>query len=350
MRRSSADASTPSPTRNPVASSKSWPGVRIVTATRCAGRPGHASRISSGSSVASRSSCRSTVGAPSGSAGAGAVTSCTRTRLLGPGRRVRLMPPAYIWAMRRRPRERSARQDDWTSELSSSLALAGFLFFVLVGFTMLAMAPLASLDTYLSLGAPPPAWVSTLHLVDRVGQRAVCVPVLAAVTYLCCRHQRSWRPAWVVAAAVFALNLAVLILKLALGRGQAGTDPAFFVGGMAYPSGHTANIVLVYGLVAYLLSRYRRVPQRVRGGAVVRRRRAGRDDGDDVAAAELALVRRPRRGAAGRRGAAPDHGRGGHRAAADRAAAEPSRRAAPAVVGASTVVRRRSARTTQDAS
>ena len=58
---------------------------------------------------------------------------------------------------------------------------------------------------------------------------------------------------------MLALNLAVLVLKLALGRGQAGTDPAFFVGGMAYPSGHTANIVLVYGLVAYLLSRYRGV-------------------------------------------------------------------------------------------
>jgi membrane-associated phospholipid phosphatase len=28
---------------------------------------------------------------------------------------------------------------------------------------------------------------------------------------------------------------------------------------MAYPSGHTSNIVLVYGLVAYLLSRYRNV-------------------------------------------------------------------------------------------
>ena len=30
----------------------------------------------------------------------------------------------------------------------------------------------------------------------------------------------------------------------------------FFIGGMAYPSGHTANIVLVYGLAVYLLSRY----------------------------------------------------------------------------------------------
>ncbi len=32
---------------------------------------------------------------------------------------------------------------------------------------------------------------------------------------------------------------------------------------MAYPSGHTANIVLVYGLAVYLLARYRGVPPRV---------------------------------------------------------------------------------------
>jgi len=52
----------------------------------------------------------------------------------------------------------------------------------------------------------------------------------------------------------------VLILKVLLGRGQPeAADPSFFVGGMAYPSGHTSNIVLVYGLVAYLLSHYRNV-------------------------------------------------------------------------------------------
>jgi membrane-associated phospholipid phosphatase len=56
----------------------------------------------------------------------------------------------------------------------------------------------------------------------------------------------------------------VLILKVVLGRGQPeAADPAFFVGGMAYPSGHTANIVLVYGLVAYLLARYRHVSRRL---------------------------------------------------------------------------------------
>ena len=64
-------------------------------------------------------------------------------------------------------------------------------------------------------------------------------------------------------AAVFVLNLLVLVLKVGLGRGQPGfADPSFFVGGMAYPSGHTANIVLVYGLAVYLLGRYLRVSRR----------------------------------------------------------------------------------------
>src|SRR3954454_1781219 len=57
----------------------------MVTATRCAGRPGQASLTWSGSWVASRSSWRIT--SPAGSA----RTSCTRTRVLGPGRRLRLM-------------------------------------------------------------------------------------------------------------------------------------------------------------------------------------------------------------------------------------------------------------------
>ncbi len=69
---------TPSWTSQPAASSKSWPGVRIVTQTRWASTPGQARRISSGSSVASRSSrVRS----------AASRSSVTRVRTVGPGRR-----------------------------------------------------------------------------------------------------------------------------------------------------------------------------------------------------------------------------------------------------------------------
>ena len=166
--------------------------------------------------------------------------------------------------MRRRRRTALTPHDGWNSEMSSALALAGFLGLVFVGFTLLAMGPLIALDAYFNLDPPPESWVPGLHVLDRIGQRAVCLPLLAVVTFLCCRRQESVRPAVVAVAAVFTLNLTVLILKLLLGRGQPGpADPSFFVGGMAYPSGHTANIVLVYGLAVYLLGRYRQVGRRL---------------------------------------------------------------------------------------
>ena len=147
--------------------------------------------------------------------------------------------------------------DGWTSEVASALALAGFLGLVFCGFTLLAMEPLMALDAYFNLAPPPASWRPVLHLFDRIGQRAICLPILALVVWACCRKQRFWRPAVVAAGSVFTLNLLVLILKLVLGRGQpAPADPSFFIGGMAYPSGHTANIVLVYGLAVYLLGRY----------------------------------------------------------------------------------------------
>jgi undecaprenyl-diphosphatase len=164
-----------------------------------------------------------------------------------------------------RRRSAATARDDWTSEVSSGLALAGFLFLVFIGFTLLAMGPLISLDAYFNLSTPPHGWVPFLHVLDRIGQRAVCLPILAVATFVGCRYRETWRPVWVVAASVFSLNLLVLVLKVLLGRGQPGAaDPAFFVGGMAYPSGHTSNIVLVYGLVVYVLGRYRSVGRTTR--------------------------------------------------------------------------------------
>jgi len=134
------------------------------------------------------------------------------------------------------------------------------------------MGPLAKFDAYFTLAPPPSSWIPVLHLLDRIGQRAVCLPILAVVVFVVCWRQRSWRPAIVAAVSVFGLNLLVLVLKVTLGReGPYTVDPSFFNGGMAYPSGHSANIVLVYGLVAYLLSAYAspsRKTQAVLWGAV----------------------------------------------------------------------------------
>lgn len=160
---------------------------------------------------------------------------------------------------------RSSEPDDgWTSAVSSGFALAGFLFLVFVAFTLLAMGPFVRYDAYFNSAPPPHQWVPVLHVLDRVGQRGVALPLLGAVLYLVYRRTRSWRPVVVSAASVFMLNLIVLILKVGLGRGRPeSADPSFFQGGIgAYPSGHSSNIVLYYGLAAYVLARYFRVSRR----------------------------------------------------------------------------------------
>lgn len=154
-------------------------------------------------------------------------------------------------------RRRHEPDDGWTSAVSSGFALAGFLTLVFVAFTLLAMGPFVRYDAYFNLAPPPPQWVPVLHVLDRVGQRAVALPILGVVLYYVYRQTQSWRPVVLSAASVFVLNLLVLILKLGLGRASPGTaDPSFFAGGMAYPSGHSSNIVLYYGLITYVLSHY----------------------------------------------------------------------------------------------
>lgn len=166
----------------------------------------------------------------------------------------------------RRRRRPATPHDDWTTEVSSGFALVGFLGLVFVGFTLLAMGPLQGLDTYFNVEPPPPAWIPVLHVLDRIGQRAVCLPILGLATFAACRRHQSLRPVAVAVLSVLALNFVVGVLKLSLGRAEPETgNPSFFSGGLAYPSGHTSNIVLVYGLIVYLLTRYTRVPRRVLG-------------------------------------------------------------------------------------
>lgn len=163
----------------------------------------------------------------------------------------------------RRRRGPANPHEDWTTEASSGFALAGFLALVFAGFTLLAMGPLNGLDTYFNVTPPPAGWLPVLHVLDRIGQRAVCLPILGVAAFVACRRQRSWRPAVVAVLSVLALNFVVGVLKLSFGRAEPETgNPAFFAGGMAYPSGHTSNIVLVYGLAVYLLTAYSTVSRR----------------------------------------------------------------------------------------
>jgi undecaprenyl-diphosphatase len=136
--------------------------------------------------------------------------------------------------------------------------------------TVAATGPLTSLDVALNGPRQLGQWKDELRAVDRIGQRAVCLPLLGIVAAVLALRARDWRPVTVAAIGVFGLNLLMLILKITLGRGLPRLrDPAFFAGGEIYPSGHTGNVVLVYGLIAYLLIRYGRVRMRVTPWAVV---------------------------------------------------------------------------------
>lgn len=112
--------------------------------------------------------------------------------------------------------------------------------------------------------------VGLLHGLDRIGQRAVCLPILIVVVLVVSWRHRSARPVLVAVVTGLAINILVAVLKLWLGRGAPlDHQPAFFVGGEMYPSGHTGNVSVVYGTCAYLVSHYTEVSQRVRRLMVV---------------------------------------------------------------------------------
>jgi membrane-associated phospholipid phosphatase len=159
------------------------------------------------------------------------------------------------------------RRRRWTRPVSSSLKVTALLGILFAVYTVLVIAwsPMEQFDVFLNRNYHVHwAW-PVLHVLDRVGQRAVCLPILAVVTAVFCWRHRSVRPATVVLVGVVAINLVMLILKLWLGRGRpVELDPDFFAGGEEYPSGHTANIIVVYGLGFHLLAHYGVVSLRLR--------------------------------------------------------------------------------------
>jgi len=101
-------------------------------------------------------------------------------------------------------------------------------------------------------------WV--LHYV-MLGQRGPSSHV--AFVYLAWRaiRQRSWRPLVLFVTALTMLNVTVGSVKLATGRlGPAlTTHPrAVFDGGDIFPSGHTSNAVVIFGVLAMVAVEHRR--------------------------------------------------------------------------------------------
>ena len=94
-----------------------------------------------------------------------------------------------------------------------------------------------------------------------LGQRGPSSHV--AFVYLAWRaiRQRSWRPLVLLVTALTMLNLTVGTVKIAIGRlGPALTmrPRAVFDGGDIFPSGHTSNAVVIFGVVAMVAVEHRK--------------------------------------------------------------------------------------------
>lgn len=154
-----------------------------------------------------------------------------------------------------------------TRPVGAALVLAGILTLGFICVTVLvADSPtVRDFDQLLNRNYHVQSLWWLLHGVDRIGQRAVCLPLLGLVVAVISWRHRTLRPVVLAAVAVFGINLIVLVCKVWLARGAPlEGDPNFFVGDGMYPSGHTANIIVVYGLCAYLIIHYGRANMRMR--------------------------------------------------------------------------------------
>ncbi|MBU3716298.1 MAG: phosphatase PAP2 family protein [Candidatus Nanopelagicaceae bacterium] len=94
--------------------------------------------------------------------------------------------------------------------------------------------------------------------LDDLGLRWITATILILAAALIGRRFSSWRPLNLSILSLIFLNLFVGAAKIGFGRCKAREDfdICMFTDGMAYPSGHTANALVTWGLLAYIIFRY----------------------------------------------------------------------------------------------
>ncbi len=95
-------------------------------------------------------------------------------------------------------------------------------------------------------------------LVDDLGLRSITAIFLMITAIIISRRFKSWRPINLSILSLVLLNLVVGLSKFLFGRSKpsSGFDLVFTDSGLSYPSGHAANAVLTWGIMAYLIFRY----------------------------------------------------------------------------------------------
>jgi membrane-associated phospholipid phosphatase len=148
------------------------------------------------------------------------------------------------------------------AEMIHAIKLSALLFFgyVAVTLSVLLDTPFRTFDQWVHrIDMPNFPWIIEflIRRIDNLGLRGLTAPILIIVAIVIGRRFQSWRPFNLSILAILLLNLVVGASKIGFGR----TKPRLkidelFADGMSYPSGHSSNALLTWGLLAYLVYRY----------------------------------------------------------------------------------------------
>ena len=164
------------------------------------------------------------------------------------------------------------------SQMNRALRWAAVLFagFIVVTQQVYTYGPLVAYDKEIN-SQPKPQFEGfsgfILLRLDDLGARWLTSLVLLIAAAFIAYKFNTKRPLILAAISLLLLHLIVGAVKLLLGRTKPrdGFD-LLHAGGMAYPSGHASNVVLGWGLLAYLIYRYAKVDRyqgRLASAAVV---------------------------------------------------------------------------------
>lgn len=133
-------------------------------------------------------------------------------------------------------------------------------FYLAIVVAVLLSTSLVTLDWKIMLFRPYQQWPEVHGFLDYyvvLGQRGPTAVMVAAWLGWRSWRQHTLRPLLALGAALLLLNVTVGAVKLGLGRlgphyaTQIGSAE-LFAGGDIFPSGHTANAVVTWGILAYL--------------------------------------------------------------------------------------------------
>jgi membrane-associated phospholipid phosphatase len=139
-----------------------------------------------------------------------------------------------------------------------SVALSAAFLYVVAD--VIVKGPLVALDKafWRWHHKEPDGWRSDIAWIyDKMGQRSVLLPIMLVLAGWLARKHRTWRPLVLSFTAFLILNVVVGVLKIVIGRSETEThNLTAFTGGIIFPSGHSSNMVLTGGMMAYLMIRY----------------------------------------------------------------------------------------------